>query len=42
MPSYYSSRLLGCLVTYTQELESFEALARDHGHELHFAQEADF
>lgn len=42
MLSYYSSRLLGCVVTYTQELKSLEALPRDHSDELHFAQETNF
>ena len=32
----------GVLATHSQELEGFEALARDHGHLLHFAEEADF
>ena len=30
------------LATHSQELEGFEALARDHRHLLHFAEEADF
>ena len=30
------------LCTHSQELEGFEALARDHRHLLHFAEEADF
>lgn len=32
----------GVLATHSQELEGFEALARDHRHLLHFAEEADF
>lgn len=32
----------GVLATHSQELEGFEALARDHCHLLHFAEEADF
>jgi hypothetical protein len=30
------------LTTHTQELEGFEALARNHRHQLHLAEEADF
>lgn len=42
MLSYYSTRLLGCFVTYTQKLKSFEALPWDDGDELQFTEEADF
>ena len=38
-----TSRLeAGALATHSQELEGFEALARDHRHLLHLAEEADF
>lgn len=38
----FEAGVLATVGTHSQELEGFEALARDHCHLLHFTEEADF